>query len=70
MRWVGWKGGRLEEGKEGKVGRVEGWKDGRMEGVVEEAQSRMNVLRESNTLFATTGHDLRDCSLCVKVLNV
>ena len=29
--------------------------DGSREGVVEVAQSRMNVLRESNTLFATTG---------------
>ncbi len=38
-----------------EVGRMDGWNEGRTEGVVEEAQSRMNVLRESNTLFATTG---------------
>ncbi len=39
----GWKVGR---GGRGKDGRVEGWKGGGLYGLEEEAQSRMNVLRQ------------------------
>ena len=38
--------------------------------VVEEAQSRMNVLRGSITFLATKKHNLTECLLLVKVLNV